>query len=303
MPKSVIVFNPMADRGRASQRAADLRPIVEQLGGATWAATNHPGHATEIVKQYAAEGYDRVIALGGDGTIHEVVNGLMAVPPPQRPQLGLVPCGTGNDFAACLGISFNPATALQNIWAGQPHPIDTVSIKDGTGRHEYFNNTCGIGFDGAVNIRTHQITYVRGFLIYFIGVVQTILRNFEAPFMKVVHDGGIIEQPILMLTVGNGPREGGGFRTTPDAKPDDGQLDFVYIHQVSQFRMLQLIPKVMSGTHPKERDITIKRTTRLVIDSDRALPIHLDGELFAPYEANVRHVEIVLHPHAIQVVY
>jgi diacylglycerol kinase (ATP) len=297
----LLIFNPMADHGRTGQKASDLRAMIEKLGGADWQGTEYPAHASEIAARAADQGYQTVVALGGDGTVHEVVNGLMRCPPERRPRLGIVPLGSGNDFAHAVGIQSNPQDAIGRVFAGQPRLVDVAVIRDGAGRSEYWNNSCGMGFDAAINIRSRKIKRLNGFLMYLTATLQSIALNFEAPRLKVQYDGGTLDQPIMLLTVGNGTREGGGFVTTPDAKVDDGVVDFIYVHQVSQFRMLQLLPLVMKGTHLKERDVSSARTTRLVIDSDRALPIHIDGELFAPYEADVRHVEIEVVPGAVSV--
>jgi diacylglycerol kinase (ATP) len=302
MSKIQLIFNPQADRGRSGQRASDLRAIVDSLGGADWRGTEYPAHATEIAAQAAAHGYDTVAALGGDGTVHEIINGLMKIEAARRPRLGIVPLGSGNDFAPTAGIQADPQEAIRRVFNGAAKPIDIALMQDASGRSEYFNNTAGIGFDAAVNIRSRQIKGLYGFLMYFTATMQTIAQNFEAPHMQVTFDGGTIDQPLLMLTLGNGPREGGGFLTTPASKIDDGLLDFVYIKKISQFRMLQLVPKVMNGSHVTDPDVKIEKTTRLVLDADRALPIHTDGELFAPYEANVRHVEVSMAPGAIQLI-
>ena len=296
-----LIFNPMADRGRSGQSASDLRAVVSELGGADWHGTEYPAHATEVAAQAAAGGYQTVVALGGDGTVHEVINGLMRVPAEQRPRLGIVPIGSGNDFAYAVGIAPNPQEAVRRAFTGAERWVDVAVIRDGSGRSEYFNNTCGLGFDAAINIRMRQLRFFTGFAMYLAATLQSIALNFAAPHMKVQYDGGTLDQPVLMLTVGNGPREGGGFITTPASKVDDGLLDFVYIEQVSQFRMLQLLPKVMNATHIHEPDVKLATTTRLHIESDRALPIHIDGELFAPYEANVRLVDIEIIPRAIRV--
>jgi YegS/Rv2252/BmrU family lipid kinase len=301
MHNYLLIFNPNSDRGRSGQKAADLRAMVDKLGGADWRGTEYPDHAAEIAAQ--ATRYDTVVALGGDGTVHEVVNGLMQISPEQRPKLGVVPIGSGNDFAYAAGVPLdNAQEAVRRAFIGAPRAVDVGLIKDGTGRSEYFDNTVGLGFDGAINIRSRAINYLYGFPMYLTAVIQSIILNFEAPRLKVQYDGGTLDQNIMMMTVGNGPREGGGFMTTPMSKLDDGIFDFLYIHQLSRLRLLQLLPKVMNATHVGEPDVTIQQTTQLVIDSDRALPIHIDGELFAPYEADVRHVEITMHPKAIQVV-
>jgi len=303
MQKTLLIFNPMADRGRSGQQASDLRAMVDEMGGADWQGTEYPAQATEIAAQAALEGYHTIVALGGDGTVHEIVNGLMKIEAAHRPRLGIVPIGSGNDFAGGAGITMNnPQEAIKRVFTGTPKPVDIARIQDGMGRTEYFDNTLGIGFDAAINIRSRSIQSLQGFMMYLTATLLTIARDFAAPHMKVTYDGGALDQPIMMLTVGNGPREGGGFMTTPDSKVDDGLLDFVYVEQVSKLRMLQLVPKFMKGVQAKEKEVKILRTTHLVVDADRALPIHADGELFAPYEADVRHVEITLVPGAIQVI-
>jgi|SRR5579859_7900311 len=299
-----LIFNPMADHGRSGQKAADLRAMVDELGGADWRGTEYPAHATAIAATAADDGYETVVAMGGDGTVHEVINGLMRIPAERRPRLGLVPIGSGNDFAggSKLAEIGNLQMAMRQVFAGKERRVDVAVIRDGAGRSEYFDNTAGIGFDAAVNIRSRKIQLIHGFLMYLTATLQTIALNFDAPHMRVTYDGGALDQSIMMLTVGNGPREGGGFVTTPGSLLDDGCLEFVYVDQVSQIRMLQLLPKFTSATHIGEHDVHLVRTTKLSIDADRALPIHVDGELFAPYEANVRHVEIEVVPGAIRLV-
>jgi diacylglycerol kinase (ATP) len=298
----LLIFNPMANHGRSGQKASDLRAIVEEMGGADWQATEYPAHACEVAAAAAEKGYGTVVAMGGDGTVHEVVNGLMRVPAEQRPRLGIVPIGSGNDFGAGLGVPADAARAMQRVFTGAERIVDVALIRDGSGRCEYFNNTCGIGFSGAINIRSRQLSFLSGFLMYLTATLQSILSHFDAPQMRVTFDGGKLDQPVLMLAVGNGPREGGGFRTTPDARLDDGLLDILYIGKLTRFRLLQLLPMVMAGTHTNQRDVHFARTTRLSLEADRALPVHIDGELFAPYEADVRKLEIEIIPSALRVV-
>ena len=207
-----------------------------------------------------------------------------------------------NDFAFALGVKVeNLQAVMRNALTAEPRVVDIGRITDGRGRSEHFTNTCGIGFDAAINIRTRKITWMHGFSMYLTATLQSIALNFDGPLMKVKYDDGGFELPTLMVIVGNGPREGGGFLVTPEAKIDDGILDFVYVGQVSRPRMLQLMTKFMKGTHVGEPDVHIRRTRCIEIESDRALPIHLDGELFAPYEANVRSIKVEMLPCALKV--
>ncbi|MBI3760811.1 MAG: diacylglycerol kinase family lipid kinase [Chloroflexi bacterium] len=295
-----LIFNPAADRGRAGQTAADLRALFEAHGGAHWSPTEHPNHAADIAARAAADGFNVIVALGGDGTVHEVINGLMKIAPAHRPVLGIVPIGSGNDFAGGVGVLRPAPEAARRVLAGEAKSVDVGVIRDEHGRVEYWDNACGIGFDAAVNLQSRTIKGLYGFAMYFAATLKTIALNYDAPHMKLKWDGGEADKPILMLTVGNGPREGGGFQTTPDSKFDDGVLDFVTIDKVSRAMMLRLIPEVMSGKHGRFRQVMISRTTKLTLDADRPIPIHLDGEVFAHYESNVKHVEVEVIPGAIQ---
>lgn len=298
-----LIFNAHSDRGQAGQTAADLRGLFDELADVEWAATEYPNHAAEIAARAAADGFNTVAALGGDGTVHEVVNGLMKIAPAHRPALAVVPIGSGNDFAGGAGVLRPLPEAVQRLLTGEAKPLDIGLIRDEHGRVEYWDNVCGIGFDAAVNLQSRTIPLVHGFLMYLGATLKTIALNYDAPQMKLAWDDGAVDKPIIMLTVGNGPREGGGFQTTPEAKMDDGLLDFVTIDKVSRAMMLRLIPEVMNGTHARFRQVTIRRTTMLRLDADRPLPIHLDGEVFSRHEANVRHVEIEIVPGAIQLIH
>src|SRR5512144_2322715 len=153
--KVKIILNPMADMGNAWRVARDLRSITEQHGGVDWSGTVYPGHAIELSKQAGEQGYDMVIAMGGDGTVHEVVNGLMQVPEEKRPVLGVVPAGSGNDFAHAIGMPQKQDHALVHVLNSHPSHVDLGLMIDEHGKKEYFDNTLGIGFDTIVTIRSH----------------------------------------------------------------------------------------------------------------------------------------------------
>src|SRR3990172_385762 len=124
MHNTLLIFNPNSDRGRSGQKASDLRALIDELGGADWRGTEYPGHAIEIAAELGPN-YQTVAALGGDGTGHEVVKGLMKLEPAQRPQLGIVPIGSGNDFVGGgLGLSLSAPEGLQRVFKGRPRPVD-----------------------------------------------------------------------------------------------------------------------------------------------------------------------------------
>ncbi|MCS6907416.1 MAG: acylglycerol kinase family protein, partial [Anaerolineales bacterium] len=175
--KVKLIVNPNADLGRAEHKASSLKSITQEFGGVDWVKTAYPTHATELAQQAATDGYELVIAAGGDGTTHEVVNGLMQVAPERRPKLGVIPLGSGNDFAFAVGMHPEPEYALRQIFTGSPKLVDVGRVVDNNGRVEYWNNALGIGFDAIVTIRSRRFTAFRGFLIYLLAVLQTILFN------------------------------------------------------------------------------------------------------------------------------
>jgi YegS/Rv2252/BmrU family lipid kinase len=229
-----------------------------------------------------------------------VVNGLMQVPKENRPALGIVPLGSGNDFAHILGIPVDPAKALQSSIGGQPHPLDIGSVCNENNRLEYFNNTIGIGFDAVVNIHTRKITRIHGFMMYFIALIRTIFRNFDPIDLHVETDQETWDLNTLMLALGNGPREGGGFLVTPDAKYDDGMLNYVTIKKISRLMMLRLVPEVMNGTHGRFKQVRMGTCRRMSVASKQALYIHCDGEVYAGFGTDIRKLAIEILPDAIQ---
>jgi len=299
MPKKIkLILNPTANHGHSLQLAADLRSLTTNHN-ADWSGTEYPGHATELARQAGEQGYDLVVAVGGDGTVHEVVNGLMQVPGESRPALGIVPLGSGNDFAHILGIPTNPGEALLSAVNGQPHSLDVGSVRDENDRLEYFNNTIGMGFDSVVNLYTRKITAIHGFLMYFIALIMTIFRNFDPIDLHVETDQETWDLNSLMLALGNGPREGGGFIITPDAKLDDGLLNYVTIKKISRLMMLRLVPEVMRGTHGRFKQVRMGTCHRMTVSSQQPLYIHCDGEIYAGFGSDVRKLAIQILPNSI----
>jgi diacylglycerol kinase (ATP) len=301
--KIKLIANPSAYMGKAWRWVSDLRPIMEEFGGGDWSGTVYPTHAMELARQCAEERYELIIAIGGDGTVHEIINGLMEFSPERRPHLGIVPMGSGNDFAHNIGIQSRPELALRQVLTGKPHKVDVALLSDNLGRREYWNNTLGIGFDGTVAIRTRTIPIVRGFFMYLAAVLQTITLNHEAPRLQVVTDQETWEDNKLMLALCNGAREGGGFFVAPEARVDDGWLDYVTIEKVSRLMMLRLIPEVMKGTHIRFSQVKTGKFKKMEIQSDRPLHIHADGEIFAGFGTNLHQLTLEVVPGAIEFVY
>jgi YegS/Rv2252/BmrU family lipid kinase len=304
MPRKVkLILNPMSDMGNSWKAANDLRPIVaEYPGQITWSGTVYPTHAVELARQAGEEGYDMVIAMGGDGTVHEVVNGLMQIPANKRPVLGVVPIGSGNDFAHFIKIPMAADRALAHALNGAATPVDIGKMTDENGRTEFFDNTVGIGFDGIVTIRSHRIPVVRGFLMYFVAVIQTIFLNHKPNAMRAEVDGQSMEFSNIMFTICNAPREGGGFLIAPDARIDDGLLDYLMVSNLGRLRMLRLVPEFMKGTHTGFKEVSMGTCKKFSLKSSLPLYIHADGEIYTSFGSNLHGVTFEILPGALQVV-
>jgi YegS/Rv2252/BmrU family lipid kinase len=300
--KVKIILNPMADMGSAWRVARDLRSITEEHGGVDWSGTVYPGHAITLAKQAGEQGYDMVIAMGGDGTVHEVVNGLMKLPPEKRPILGVVPVGSGNDFGHVLNISQTPGEALLQALNGEPSTVDLCLMTDEHGRTEYFDNTLGVGFGAMVTIRSHRVPILHGFLIYLFAVIQTIIVDHTPITMHIQADDQEWEQKVKYLVVCNGPREGGGFLVAPDAKVDDGLISYVMITDVSRPMMFRIVPEVMKGTHVRFKQVRLGTCKTFSLSADRPLYIHADGEIYSGPGTNLRKLSFEILPDALKVI-
>ena len=301
--KTLFIINPNANMGQAWRQAADLRPIMEEYGGADWAGSVYPTHAIELAKKAVEDGYELVIAGGGDGTVHEVVNAIMEFPKEKRPALGVLPLGSGNDFSYAVGMDPNPAKALRQIFTGTESWVDIGKVVDDRGRTEYFDNTVGIGFDAIVTIHSHKMLFVRGLMMYVMAVLKTIFLNHRALGVEVTMDGDRkYQEKLIMFTLCNGGREGGGFHLYPDAKNGDGILHYITVPNVSRMMMLRFIPMFMNGTHLKHPKVNFGDFKEMEIKSDSAMFIHIDGEVFSGFTSDLRRIEVTMEHEAIRVV-
>ena len=230
------------------------------------------------------------------------MNGLMQIPETRRPVLGIVPVGSGNDFGHGIKASTTPTEALNRAINGEPATVDLGLMTDGHGRREYFDNTLGIGFGAMVTIRSHRLPLLRGFLMYLTSVLQTILLDHNPIAMQIETDTDRWTQKVIYLVICNGPREGGGFLIAPEAKIDDGLLNYAMITDVSRLMMFRIVPEVMKGTHGRFKEVKMGVCKKFSLTADRPLYIHTDGEIFSGPGTNVRQVTFEILPNALKVV-
>lgn len=304
MPDFLFIVNPTSDRGRSLRRWQAVEAILRERGVSFEAhLTQAMGHALALSREAARSGkYAAVVAGGGDGTLNEVVNGLCleAGDGPTLP-LGILPLGSGNDFASVLGIPRDPHGMLDVLLAGKEREVDVARVEcpdmlGPTAPQRFFINNSGLGFEAQVNLESRRVQRLRGFLIYLVGVFRALLR-YRQPFLRVRWDGQERAERMLLVTIGNGRRAGGGFWLTPFAEIDDGLLDLGMAKALSRLQILRLLPKAMNGRHVEDPAFTMVRCREVEIESDIPVPMHTDGE--AVIEAT-RYVRVRVLPRKVR---
>ena len=274
-----VIVNPYAGRWKAQAAIPSIEENLRGLGVAfDLVVTDAPNHGIEIARQAASEGYDAVVAAGGDGTVSEVVNGLVLAvgesPGAVAGPLGIIPLGSANDLGDMLKLSHDVAEACRCIQAGRTRVIDVGWVN---GR--CFDNNSAVGLEPMVTLRQSQMKRLKGIPRYVLAALLTILRHRDWQ-MTVEWDDGRFEGPAALASVGNSPRTGGTFYMTPRAELDDGRLDFILGGGMSRLRLLRLLPMTFDGRHVDEPEIIYGRTTRLTVTCQPSTPIQADGELF-----------------------
>jgi YegS/Rv2252/BmrU family lipid kinase len=299
--RAKVIMNPVSGEGKARLLADAVAAHCRTYSEADILLTTGPGHARELAAAAVDEGYDLVVAAGGDGTLHEVVNGLFNGERTLLP-IGIIPLGSGNDLAYGLSIPEDIEAAVTRVFTGDERRLDLGLIDDGRGRPEVFQNNMGIGFDAIIVIRTKKLARLHGFVMYMTAVLQTIAFDYDAPDLELEFDDEHVRQPSLFLSLGMGPRHGGGFLLTPDAQLDDGLIDSCLVNVVSRRTMISMLLRVINGTHTTSEHVSMRQNKRLSIRASVPLPIHVDGEMLAYPEDNVRNVTITCLPGALRIV-
>jgi YegS/Rv2252/BmrU family lipid kinase len=295
-----IILNPIAGRGYGAKVEAALRGMLEEEGvDFELVRTRGPAHAPELAEQAVRDGFEVVVAAGGDGTTHEVVNGLMAASGGKEAgTLGVIPIGSGSDFANTVGVPPDLQGACRRLARGTVRIVDVGLVRLPGEPARYFDNTVNIGFGGVVTIESRKIKRLRGMALYLPVVLKTVFLLHQTPRVVIEYDDQEIALSALMVCVCNGSREGGGFFVAPQAQPDDGLFDLCITGEVSRLGMLRLIPHFMRGTHVDRDPVTMARAKRVRITSPDSLVAHVDGEILC---TDGREIEFEILPRILRV--
>ncbi len=304
---TLMVVNPASGGGRTAQRWPVFEAALRQAGvPLTVHVTAGLGDAISATREaIAVEGISRVVAVGGDGTFNEVVNGCFAAiagPPAPRCTVGLIPSGTGVDFARSLGLPHAPAAVAALLSSGATRVIDAgrVSLADGTVRH--FANEASFGIGAAVVARVERRPRHgewRGRIGTFLVASLGALLHYRNREIELVLDGEIIRERAQQVVVANGRSYGAGMRIAPHALPDDGRFDVVVVGDLSIAASIRAIPRLYRGTHvghPLVRLLRARLVSVVPAAGAEPLLVEADGELLGRAPA-----EITLLPSALRV--
>ena len=283
MPEETLVIaNPTSGGGRGRKSAETAATAIESVGRrATVSYTSASGDAALLAREALDRGIQRMAVCGGDGTIHEVIGVLAG----SDVEVGLIPCGRGNDFARALGIPASPDEAGRLIATGSARRVDLGMVND-----RYFATVVTMGFDSEVaRLVYERAVPFKGTAAYVLGVLKMLIK-YAGIHAKIHADFGTIDQPVLLMATGNTAYYGGGMKIAPDADYEDGLLDICHVRMMSRLGVLRLLPAVFWGGHVGRPGVTTARSSKLQIETDSPVWLFADGEPVCQTPAVVRAV-------------
>ena len=275
-----VLINPAAGRGTAAEKLPEMRTIMSRHRiDCDWFTSDRKGDIEHAVADAAGGGARHVIVAGGDGTVHEAVNGILRSS--AKVAFSVIPVGTGNDFAKACGVNSKWRYALVELAQKIRGDATARSADAGMMNDRYFANGAGIGFDAKINRIARDIRWQIGDLVYLAAVFRGIRSGILTPTVRIRYGDDHFEGPITMANISNGAWLGGMFHVAPKADIADGLLDLILVAPVSAPRILVMLPRLIRGTHTGAAEVLTKRITYFELQCDEPLPSHLDGEVQA----------------------
>ncbi|HEV2234162.1 MAG TPA: diacylglycerol kinase family protein [Terriglobia bacterium] len=289
--KITILFNPSAGGGKARRILDEAVEVLRRGGVEPQILESHDSqHLVELARKAREQNPDVMVAAGGDGTVHYVVNGLF----PDDIPLGIIPLGRGNDFARGLGIPFNPREAAKILLKGAAREIDLAQVRGaddppqkGDTRPVVYMCIGGVGFDSVVNrYANDRARRVHGRLAYLWGILRC-LKSYRAQPLELISDGRNYSGEIMFAVAGNNTSYGDGVKMTPRARLDDGRLDVCIVPRMSKWELLRWIPSAYRGRHLAHPRIVYFQASRITLRSTAPLELFGDGEFLQELPATI----------------
>ena len=275
-----LFLNPIAGRGRARRRLAGIRQIFADAGVPLEVHESAGvGDLEAQVRAAVRDGAARLVVAGGDGSVCEAVNGIL---PAGHAGLGVIPTGTGNDFAKACGITLAWEDATRTLAARIAAGSPLRRIDAGRMNGRYFANGAGVGFDAKVTQVARSIRWPIGDFVYLVAILRCLVDGIATPSLNISAPGFAWHGPVTLVNVASGPWIGGMFHIAPMADNSDARFELLIARPVTRRRLLALLPKLVRGAHIGELEISHASVGRVVIEADAPVPAHLDGEVVAP---------------------
>jgi len=287
-----VIVNPAAGAKSTHRRWPAISRLLKHLGFSfDFEYTEGRGHAVELARAAAGDGYRNLVAVGGDGTVHEVANGILSSGGAGDATLGIISTGTGSDFARSLGIPRHYEPACSALVNGRTSQIDVGVVEytnEGKTLSRFFVNAAGVGFDAAVVEATERSTKrFRGTVPYVLGLLRTLAGYHNKSVILRLGDR-TENTRIVTLVVANGAYYGGGMRVAPAANPRDGLLDIMVVRDMGKFALLRAFPRIYKGTHVTHPKVITDKASEITIDTSEQVLVHADGELLGEGPARFR---------------
>ena len=278
----ILLFaNPTAGRGRSAQRLPRIIELLVEAGvDCELQKSSATGHLEELVFTAVRSGAERIVVAGGDGSIHEAVNGIMRAE--ASAALGVIPTGTGNDFAKASDIPLDWEHATQLLATRLVANAHAREIDVGRMNDRFFANGAGIGFDAKVTEVARSYRWPIGDFVYLLAIFRCMAEGIATPDLAITADAEEWHGPVTLANVSNGPWVGGMFHIAPMASNNDGKLELLIADPVSRRRLFGILPKLMRGKHMGETEIFHASVERVTINAAAPVPSHLDGEVQDP---------------------
>ncbi|MCD6396911.1 MAG: diacylglycerol kinase family lipid kinase [Spirochaetaceae bacterium] len=280
-----MIVNPHAGKKQGTAVAEETKKKLEKHNfNVDMVFSRKPGESVTIARDIKIQDYDGIIAVGGDGTLFEVINGLLKKRKDIKIPIGQIPIGTGNSFIKDLGIS-SLEEALQAIISGNSKFIDLGHFSYSQGSH-YFINLLGTGFVSNVAYRAQKYKWL-GSLSYILGVLEEV-AVLKATQIELTIDGKLVKRDAVFTEVCNSKYTGGNMLMAPNAKIDDGLLDIIILNKVSRKKLLSLFPLLFKGEHVLDPAVEVFTGKNIILKSNRSLSLTPDGETFGETPIDIK---------------
>ncbi|HEY1188354.1 MAG TPA: diacylglycerol kinase family protein [Gemmata sp.] len=296
MNTTCVIYNPAAGRGRAERFLKELPPALT-AGAELWPTTKE-GDGVALARRACVEGFTKVVAAGGDGTVHEVANGVLQSDR-RDVTFSTWPIGSANDFAFTLGLD-----AWWKVRDQQP-ALEVIEVDVGhvtiPGHERFFVDAVGVGFNGMVTVESRKTKWLSGLPLYAWAFLKAMVRHFATPQMTIAFDDYEIAAPTLALSILNAQREG-NFPLRPNASLTDGLFDYMHAKRLTRLHLIRYLPAMAVGKLPEGHPrLTLGRARRVKVISEAPLCVHADGEFVCVPEDRVNEISVEVVPNRLKV--